>query len=102
MVRVFKLTFLVPLYNLATKLVWSKIREGTGGRLKVSVCGGGTLPMYLEDFFECAKIDITVGYGLTETSAVISTRFFTHNVRGSAGIPLPGELVKVVNPETHD
>eukprot|EP00172_Hildenbrandia_rubra_P004316 Plantae.Rhodophyta-Hildenbrandia_rubra.ctg8493.p1 GENE.Plantae.Rhodophyta-Hildenbrandia_rubra.ctg8493~~Plantae.Rhodophyta-Hildenbrandia_rubra.ctg8493.p1 ORF type:complete len:758 (-),score=155.34 Plantae.Rhodophyta-Hildenbrandia_rubra.ctg8493:1368-3563(-) len=95
-----KLFLLAPLYRLANKLIWSKIREGTGGRLKVCVCGGGTLPMYLEDFFECAKIAITVGYGLTETSPVVSTRFPSHNVRGSAGIPLPGTTVKVVNPET--
>ena len=58
--------------------------------------------MYLEDFFEAANIDITVGYGLTETSPVIATRFESHNVRGSAGIPLPGTSVKIRNPETRE
>lgn len=92
-----QLTLLTPLFALANKLVWSKIREGMGGRVRLCVCGGGTIPGYLEDFFEMASVEITVGYGLTETSPVICNRFAEHNVRGSAGLPVPGTTVKIMD-----
>lgn len=46
----------IPLKLAADKLVWSKIREGVGGRVKVVVCGGSSLPSFLEDFYEMAGI----------------------------------------------
>lgn len=95
-----KFLVLAPLYALANLLVWNKIRSATGGRVRLCVCGGGTVPDYLEDFFEAANIEICVGYGLTETSPVICNRFHEHNVRGSAGLPLPDTQVKIVDLET--
>lgn len=99
-VDMLQLTLLMPLYALANKLVWSKIRQGTGGRLRMCMSGGGSIAGYLEDFFECARIDICVGYGLTETSPVIANRFGEHNVRGSTGMSLPRAYVKIVDSET--
>lgn len=92
---------LLPLYLLADRLVWAKIRQGTGGRLRMCLSGGGAIAAYLEDFFECAGIDICVGYGMTETSPVIANRFGEHNVRGSTGMTLPRAYVKIVDRETH-
>lgn len=46
----------LPLGAAADKLVWSKIREGVGGRVKVIVSGGSSLPSFLEDFFEMAGL----------------------------------------------
>lgn len=46
----------LPLTLAAEKLVWGKIREGVGGRVKVVVSGGSSLPSYLEDFFEMAGL----------------------------------------------
>jgi long-chain acyl-CoA synthetase len=97
-----KLMLLAPLYALANALIWKKIRLATGGRVKLCVCGGGTVPGFLEDFFEAAKIEICVGYGLTETSPVICNRFHEHNVRGSAGLPLPDTIVEIVDLETRE
>eukprot|EP00188_Purpureofilum_apyrenoidigerum_P000726 Plantae.Rhodophyta-Purpureofilum_apyrenoidigerum.ctg13434.p1 GENE.Plantae.Rhodophyta-Purpureofilum_apyrenoidigerum.ctg13434~~Plantae.Rhodophyta-Purpureofilum_apyrenoidigerum.ctg13434.p1 ORF type:complete len:337 (+),score=57.71 Plantae.Rhodophyta-Purpureofilum_apyrenoidigerum.ctg13434:3-1013(+) len=91
---------LYPLYCLAQMLVWKKIRDGVGGRHKGSICGGGKIAAHLEDFFEAAKLDIFVGYGLTETSPVITNRVPAHNVRGSVGLLSPGTKVKIVDPET--
>lgn len=91
---------LMPLYFLADKLIWTKIRLGTGGRLRMCLSGGGSIAGYLEDFFECAGIDICVGYGLTETSPVIANRFGEHNVRGSTGMTLPRAYVKIINGNT--
>ena len=45
-----------PLRVAADKLVWGKIREGVGGRIKVVVSGGSSLPTFLEDFFEMAGV----------------------------------------------
>lgn len=91
---------LVPLYALAKALVWKKIIGATGGRVQLCVCGGGSVPDHLEDFFEAAGITICVGYGLTETSPVIANRFSEHNVRGSTGVPLPDTEVKIVDTAT--
>lgn len=95
-----KFLILAPLYLLANLLVWKKIRAATGGRVRLCVCGGGMLAGHLEDFFEAARINICVGYGLTETSPVITNRFAEHNVRGSAGLLMPGTQLKIVDPET--
>lgn len=51
----------LPLKAVANKLVWSKIREGVGGRVKVVISGGSSLPSFLEDFFEMAGIRSAAG-----------------------------------------
>ncbi|CAN0133018.1 unnamed protein product, partial [Discosporangium mesarthrocarpum] len=94
------MTFLHPLSLAADKLVWSKIREGVGGRVKVVVSGGSSLATYLEDFFDMAKVRVIVGYGLTETSPVIANRVAKDNLRGSVGKPIPGTSLRIVHLET--
>lgn len=91
------LALLAPFFGLANMLVWRKIRAGVGGRLRICLSGGGTIAQYLEDFFECASIDICVGYGMTETSPVIANRFGQRNVRGSTGMAMPVADVKIVD-----
>lgn len=95
-----QMMLLMPFYALANLLVWKKIRAGLGGKLKIALSGGGSIAGYLEDFFECAGIDICVGYGLTETSPVIANRFGQRNVRGSTGMQLPRSFIKVVDRNT--
>lgn len=94
------MTLLTPLYGLANLLVWKAIRAGTGSRLRICLSGGGSIAGFLEDFFECAGIEICVGYGLTETSPVIANRFGERNVRGSIGTELPRAYVKIVDRES--
>ncbi|CAN0047036.1 unnamed protein product [Sphacelaria rigidula] len=91
-----------PLKVAADKLVWSKIQEGVGGRIKIVVSGGSSLPSFLEDFFEMAGIRVVVGYGLTETSPVISNRVAADNVRGTVGKPSPGTEVKIIDQESQE
>ncbi|MEB3340784.1 AMP-binding protein [Okeania sp.] len=91
---------LLPLHILGEKIVYQKIRQATGGRLKFAVSGGGSLAMHLENFFEAVGIDLLVGYGLTETSPVLTARYHWQNLRGSAGRSLPGTEIKIVEPET--
>jgi long-chain acyl-CoA synthetase len=95
-------SLLAPLHNLADKLVYDKIRTGVGGNLKTLVSGGGSLAMHLENFYEIVNIPVLVGYGLTETSPVTNARILTHNLRGSAGRPLPDTEIRIVNLETKE
>lgn len=79
---------LYPLHAIADKLVYSKIRQAVGNKVKIFVSGGGSLARHLDTFYEIAGIPILVGYGLTETSPVATVRRFDHNLRGSAGRPV--------------
>ncbi|MCU6609535.1 AMP-binding protein, partial [Klebsiella pneumoniae] len=89
-----------PLHAVGEQLVYKTIKEGTGGKLKYFVSGGGSLAMHLENFFEIVGLPVLVGYGLTETSPVTHARRPWHNLRGSAGQPIPGTEAKIVDPET--
>jgi long-chain acyl-CoA synthetase len=91
---------LAPLHAVAEQLVYKKVREATGGKLKYVISGGGSLAMHLENFFEIVGLQVLVGYGLTETSPVTHARRYWSNMRGSSGKPLPGTEAKIVDPET--
>ncbi|MBE9044102.1 AMP-binding protein [Pleurocapsales cyanobacterium LEGE 10410] len=94
-----KATSLYPVHALADKLVYRKIRAGIGN-IKAVCSGGGSLAKYLDDFYQTVNIDVFVGYGLTETSPITNARTPEHNVRGSAGQPLPETEIKIVDPQT--
>lgn len=89
-----------PFHTFADRLVYGKIREATGGRMKYAICGGGSLAMHLENFFEIVNVQLLVGYGLTETTPVLTARRPWHNLRGSSGRPLPATEIRIVDPET--
>ncbi|MDY6806300.1 MAG: AMP-binding protein [Cyanobacteriota bacterium] len=89
-----------PIHALGDRLVYQKIREATGGRFKLAISGGGSLATHLENFFEIVGLELIVGYGLTETSPVLTARHHWENLRRSAGKPIPGTELRVVEPET--
>ncbi len=90
-----------PLHALGEKIVYKKVRQAvTGGEFRSAISGGGSLAKHLDDFFEIVGIEVLVGYGLTETSPVTHARRPWHNLRGSAGQPIPGTAVRIVDPET--
>ncbi|BAY84041.1 AMP-dependent synthetase and ligase [Calothrix parasitica NIES-267] len=91
---------LSPLHALGGKIVYGKVKEATGGRIKQFICGGGALAKHIDDFYEIIGIDIVVGYGLTETSPVTHARRHWSNLRGSSGLGIPGTEVKIVDLET--
>ena len=81
-------------WNLADKLVYSKIREGTGGRLRIVSSGGAPLSKSLAEFFWAVGIPIYQGYGLTETSPIVSSNYPMNRV-GSSGLPIPHCEVRI-------
>lgn len=91
---------LLPFHALGERLVYAKVREAVGGRMKHVITGGGALPRHIDNFFEIIGVEILQGYGLTETSPVANARRPWHNVRGSSGQPIAGTEVKIVDPET--
>jgi long-chain acyl-CoA synthetase len=83
------------LWKLASKLVYSKVREAFGGRVRIFVSGGAPLGIDTAKWFASAGIALWEGYGLTETSPVISLNTpLTHRM-GSAGMPLPNVELKL-------
>ncbi|UOU96936.1 long-chain fatty acid--CoA ligase [Chryseobacterium daecheongense] len=80
---------------LADLLVFSKIKEKMGGRLWFLPCGGASLSPEVTRFFESVGIHITVGYGLTETTATLTLFPLTHFEHGTSGKPLPGVEVRI-------
>jgi long-chain acyl-CoA synthetase len=87
-------------HKLAEKLVFSKIKEKTGGRLKFMISGGGALPKNIGEFFGDLGIKILEGFGLTETSPVMSVTEYHRQVYGTVGRIIPGIEVAIQNVET--
>jgi long-chain acyl-CoA synthetase len=83
--------------NLARKLVYSKIVEKTGGRIRFFVSGGAPLSKDIAEFFHALGIFIMEGYGLTETSPIISVNTFGALKFGTVGKPIPGIEVKIAS-----
>jgi long-chain acyl-CoA synthetase len=89
-----------PLRALGSVLVFKKIKHKLGGRFRFTVSGGGALPPHVDKFFGAAGILLLEGYGLTETTPVVSVRLQKHPVAGTIG-PILSELeVKLLDPET--
>lgn len=72
-------------WKIANKLVYAKLREAFGGRVKVFVAGGAPLGIDLAQWFASAGIPILEGYGLTETSPVIAVNLPGRNKLGTIG-----------------
>jgi long-chain acyl-CoA synthetase len=95
---------------IAEKLVFSKIKEKTGGRLKFMISGGAALPKNVGEFFGNLGIKILEGFGLTETSPVMSVTEYHRQVYGTVGRVIPGieigiqdvESKRMVSVQTHD
>ena len=84
-------------WRLADKLVFSKVREGMGGRARILFSGGAPLARQMAEWFADIGIRIDEGYGLTETSPVIAVNTPAHHKLGTVGIPLSNLEVKIAD-----
>jgi long-chain acyl-CoA synthetase len=81
-------------WRIADKLVFSKIRAGTGGNLRIVFSGGAPLSKELAEFFWAIGIPIYQGYGLTETSPILTSNYPKNRV-GSSGRPIPNVEIRI-------
>jgi long-chain acyl-CoA synthetase len=83
-------------WAIANKLVYSKIRAGTGGRLRLVMSGGAPLSKEMAEFFWAIGIPIYQGYGLTETSPVLTSNYPRNRV-GSSGRPIANVQIRIAD-----
>jgi long-chain acyl-CoA synthetase len=81
--------------GIARKLVFKKWQEALGGNIEVIISGGAALNPRLARVFWAAGLPVFEGYGLTETSPVISVNHFDAIKFGSVGMPIEGVNVKI-------
>ncbi len=84
-----------PLYKLYDKILFSKIRENFGGKLKFFVGGGALLDIELQRFFYAIGIPMLQGYGLSEAAPVISANGLKKHKMGSSGTIVDNLEVKI-------
>lgn len=85
---------------VADKLVFDKLKQRTGGNVRLFVSGGAALPPDIDLFFRCAGLTILQGYGLTETSPVMAANKPGKEVVGVVGQVIPGVTVGIQDLET--
>jgi long-chain acyl-CoA synthetase len=82
-------------WPLLERLVAGRIVAALGGRLRLAVSGGAPLPAPVARLFIGLGVNLLQGYGLTETSPVVSVNTVQDNDPASVGVPLPGVEVRV-------
>ena len=83
--------------KIADKLIFSKIRNALGGRIRLLVSGGAALPEELALLYIGAGLPIVQGYGLTETSPVITAGVMEDNRVGTVGKPIRNVAVRIAS-----
>jgi long-chain acyl-CoA synthetase len=82
-------------FAVADKLIFSKVRDRFGGRIRYFVSGSAALAMDINEWFHAAGMTILEGYGLTETSAGATANRPDAFRLGTVGLPLPGSEVRI-------
>jgi long-chain acyl-CoA synthetase len=86
----------------AEKLVFSKIKEKLGGNMGIMISGGGALPQHVGEFFGNIGVLVCEGYGLTETSPLVSVNEYHRQVYGTVGRIGRGCTVGIQNADTKE
>ncbi len=76
-------------------LVFARVRERFGGRLKYAIAGGAAIPEEVAQFIDALGITVNEGYGLSETSPIVTANWPGSRRLGSVGKPIPGVRVEL-------
>jgi len=82
-------------WKIADRIVYSKIRAGIGGHFRAFISGGGPLSPELAEFFWSVNVPVYQGYGLTESSPVVSANYPGANKVGTVGRPIEHVSVRI-------
>lgn len=99
---VIRWVIVLPWYGFFNAAVLERIRLGAGGGLKVTISGGGALPYHVDKFFNNVGIPVLEGYGMTETTPVISVREKLKLVVGTVGPPIRETEIRIIDIETSE
>jgi long-chain acyl-CoA synthetase len=87
---------------IAEKLVFSKIKARLGGNMQIMISGGGAMPKHVGEFFGNVGVRVCEGYGLTETSPLVTVNEAERQVFGAVGRVGKGCEVAIQNPDTKE
>lgn len=86
-------------YRLADKIVFKKIKEAFGGKVRFFVSGSASLAQEIGEFFDALDIPVIEGYGLTETSPILTCNSLLKRKYGTVGVFLPSVKYKIKDGE---
>ena len=96
-------SFLKPLHVLFTNTLYKKIKNAVGINFRASISGGGSLSMKDQLFYDAIGVNLREGYGLTETSPVLTLRNVSEpNFLGCCGTPFMGTEIKILDINTRE
>ncbi len=90
-----KITRQFPYFPILKKIIFHRLHQSLGGHFDYFICGGASLDPELEKFYYNLGLPIVQGYGLTETSPVLTTNLIDKRKIGSVGKPLPNIKLKI-------
>ncbi|WCL50233.1 AMP-dependent synthetase/ligase [Leptospira sp. GIMC2001] len=88
--------------KLFSNLVFSPIHKALGGHLRVSISAGSALPSVVDNFLSAIGIKVLEGYGMTETSAVVSIRYMEKPTKMTVGVPIDGYDIKIKDDQNRE
>lgn len=88
--------------SLADRLIFTKVRERFGGRLRYAISGSAALSQEVARFIDALGIEVYEGYGLTETSPIATANFPGHRKIGSVGRAIPEVRIEIDREATGD